>query len=190
MKFSKFIVAVFFITLFVFNNFGQSLSKTEADKIYQLLENSDSRGTFEYLADLFERNGASVFIGAKEYPALQLQLKDLTEVINDYDSMYKTISVSRMPKLEESKIYWENWSKVLAKDNFKQDKFFRDDRERFLLANYNSLLALLLRRTPTLTKICFTVQTMLHWLNWVFLHIPSAPAKWIRKNSIIPKRMK
>jgi hypothetical protein len=98
---------------------------------------------FEFLADLFERNGASVFIGAKDYPALQLELKDLTEVINDYNAMYKTISVSRMPKSEESRIYWENWSKVLAKGNFNQDKFFADDRERFLMANYNSLVLML-----------------------------------------------
>lgn len=139
----KILIAIIFITTFIFNGFGQNLTKSEADKIYQLLENSDSRGTFEYLADLFERNGANVFIGAKSYPALQLELKDLTEVINDYNSMYKTISVSRMPKLEESKIYWENWSRVLAKDNFKQDKFFRDDRERFLMANYNSLVLML-----------------------------------------------
>lgn len=139
----KFLIAIIFITIFVFNSLASDFTKSEADKVYQLLENSDSRGTFEYLADLFERNGGSVFIGAKSYPALQLQLKDLTEVINDYDSMYKTISVSRMPKIEEGKIYWENWSKVLAKDNFKQDKFFRDDRERFLMANYNSLVLML-----------------------------------------------
>ncbi len=127
--------------------FGQTtlakFDKTEADKVYQLLENSDSRGTFEYLADLFERNGASVFIGAKSYPALQLELKDLTEVINDYSAIDKTISVSRMPKLDEGKIYWENWSKVLSKDNFKQDEFFRDDREKFIMANYNSLVLML-----------------------------------------------
>lgn len=143
MKVSKFIFAIIFITSFIFNSFGKDFSKTEADKIYQLLENSDSRGTFEYLADLFERNGANVFIEAKAYPALQLELKDLTEVINDYNALYKTISVSRMPKLEEGKIYWENWSKVLAKDNFKQDKFFRDDREKFIMANYNSLVLML-----------------------------------------------
>jgi hypothetical protein len=140
MKFSKFIVAIFFITTFIFNSFGQTFNKTEVGKIYQLLENSDSRGTFEFLTDLFEKNGASVFIGAKSYPALQLQLKDLTEVINDYSSYENTINVSRMPKFDEAKIYWENWSKVLAKDNFKQDKFFRDDRERFLMANFNSLI--------------------------------------------------
>ncbi|MEK7724634.1 MAG: hypothetical protein AAB336_09825, partial [Acidobacteriota bacterium] len=143
MKFSKLIIAIIFTIIFVFNSFASDFTKAEADKVYQLLENSDSRGTFEYLADLFERNGANVFIGAKSYPALQLELKDLTEVINDYNAMYKTISVSRMPKLEEGKIYWENWSKVLAKDNFKQDKFFRDDRERFLMANYNSLVLML-----------------------------------------------
>ena len=126
------------------NAYSQTkFEKAEADKVYHLLENSDSRGTYEYLADLFERNGANVFIGAKKYPALQLELKDLTEVINDYNAMDKTISVSRMPKLREGKIYWENWSKVLAKDNFKQDKFFRDDRERFLMANYNSLVLML-----------------------------------------------
>jgi hypothetical protein len=143
MKFSKVIVPIIFITTFIFNTFGQELNKAEADKIYQLLEKSDSRGTFEYLADLFERNGANVFIGAKSYPALRLELKDLTEVINDYSGLDKTISVSRMPKLEEGKIYWENWSKVLSKDNFKQDKFFRDDRERFIMANYNSLVLML-----------------------------------------------
>jgi hypothetical protein len=136
----KILITAIFINIFIFNAFGQNFSKTEADKLYQLLENSDSRGTFEYLADLFERNGANVFIGAKSYPALQLEIKDLTEVINDYDAMYKTISVSRMPKSAESRIYWENWSKVLAKGNFNHDKFFRDERERFLLANFNSLV--------------------------------------------------
>lgn len=139
----KICIAIVFITTFIFNTFGLDFNKAEADKVYQLLENSDSRGTFEYLADLFGRNGANVFIGAKSYPALQLEIKDLTEVINDYNAMYKTISVSRMPKMEEAKIYWENWSKVLAKDNFKQDKFFRDDRERFLIANFNSLVLML-----------------------------------------------
>ena len=143
LKFISVTILLFVISANIFGQSAAKLDKAEADKIYQLLENSDSRGTFEYLADLFERNGANVFIGAKSYPALQLELKDLTEVINDYSSIDKTISVSRMPKLEEGKIYWENWSKVLAKDNFKQDKFFRDDREKFIMANYNSLVLML-----------------------------------------------
>lgn len=136
----KILIIIIFITTFIFNAFGQDFSKPEADKIYQLLEKSDSRGTFEYLADLFERNGANVFIGAKSYPALQLKLKDVTEVINDFSGMENTIEVSRMPNFDESRIYWENWSKVLAKGNFDYQKFFRDDRERFLLANFNSLV--------------------------------------------------
>ncbi len=140
----KSLICLIVLTFSIVNIFGQTrFEKTEADKVYQLLEKSDSRRTFEYLANLFERNGANVFIGAKAYPALRLELKDLTEVINDYSAMEKTISVSRMPKIDDGKVYWENWSKVLAKDNFKQDKFFRNDRERFLMANYNSLVLML-----------------------------------------------
>lgn len=114
------------------------LDRTEADRAWQLLETSDSRGAFEYLADLLARNGASINI--RGTTGLGLELKEVSEVINDYSGYERTISVSRMPNLPESKIYWENWSKVLAKGNFDYEKFFRNERERFILANFNSLV--------------------------------------------------
>ncbi len=85
--------------------------QAEADQIWHILEQSDSRGTFEYLAELLERNGASVNIKGQSYPSLQLNLKAVTEVINDYSSYETEIAVGRMPNFAESRIYWENWSK-------------------------------------------------------------------------------
>lgn len=138
MKFSKLIIAFVFITTFIFNAFGQDLSRAEADKFWQLLEKGDTENTFWSLTDLFRKNGAE--IAQEGQWELKLKVQDYKEIINKYSNGKVEITVSRMMKPEETADYWENWSKVLAAGNFDHKKFFRNDRERFLLANYNVLV--------------------------------------------------
>lgn len=138
MNFSKIIITVVFINIFIFNSFGQNLNKAEADKVWQNLETGKTEDTFWYLVNLYQQNGADFKIGDRW--GLKLKVQDYKEIINQYSNGMVEIKLSRMMKPEETADYWGNWSKVLAKGNFDQKKFFKNDRERFLMANFNVLV--------------------------------------------------
>lgn len=130
------ITTLFFITSC--NIFGQNLSKSKADKVWQMLENGKTEESFWYLVELYKENGADVEIGGKS--GLKLKVQDYKEIINKYSNGQVEIHLSRMMKPEETADYWENWSKTLAEGNFDHQKFFKNDRERFLFANFNVLV--------------------------------------------------
>ncbi len=136
MKTLKTAVAILFLAVFAISSFGKDFTKTEADKIWQMLEQGDTEKAFWFLTDLYRQNGAN--IATEGHWHLKLEVRDYKEIINRYSN--NTVKLSRMMKPEETIDYWENWSKVLTAGNFDQKAFFKDDRERFLLANFNVLI--------------------------------------------------
>lgn len=138
MKTLKIAGAIFFLVIFAISSFGKDFSKIEADKVWQMLEQGDTENAFWFLAELYRRNGADIANEGRW--KLKLEVRDYKEIINRYNNGSVKIELSRMMKPEETIDYWENWSKVLAAGNFDQKTFFKDDRERFLLANFNVLI--------------------------------------------------
>lgn len=113
-------------------------SKSDAVVLLGHIELGETEPMFWHLTKMYQARGV-------EFPQdgvwkLKLKINDYTEVINRYSNGSVRIEVSRMVTLREARDYWDNWSKVLAAGNFDQDKFFRDDSERHVLANYNVLI--------------------------------------------------
>lgn len=138
MKTLKFAGAILFLVICSVSAFGKDFSKTEADKIWQFISEGNTEAAFWFITDLYRQNGAE--IDTEGQWKLKLKIQDHKEIINKYSNSSVEISVSRMMKPEETADYWENWSKVLAAGNFDHKTFFKNDRERFLLANFNVLV--------------------------------------------------
>lgn len=138
MKIWRFVIITTLFFVLGCNIFGQNLSKEEADKVWQMVETGKTEDTFWHLVNLLHQNGADFEIGGKK--GLKLQIQDYKEIINEYNNSFVQIRLSRMVKPEEATDYWENWSKTLAKGNFNQQSFFKNDGERLLMANFNVLV--------------------------------------------------
>lgn len=138
MKFCLPLAAIVIILAVAALLFGNGLGKPRAGELWQHLETGNTEKAFWLLTDLFRENGIDVQTEGQW--KLDLEVQDFKELINQYKNGQVKIRVSRMMKPEETEAYWDNWSKVLAAGNFDQKAFFKDDRERHLLANYNVLI--------------------------------------------------
>lgn len=138
MKFFIPLAAIVIILAIAASLFGNGIERPRADDLWQQVETGDTEKAFSMLTDIFRDNGIEVQTEGQW--KLELQVQDFKELINQYMNGKVKIRVSRMMRPEETEAYWGNWSKVLAAGNFDQTAFFKDDRERHLLANYNVLI--------------------------------------------------
>lgn len=144
MKLRNLMTAVFLTLVFGCTVFAQTdqarPSAEEAEKVWQMIERGETQATFDYLIDLYRANGAGINVDSNASWRLTLSIQDYKEVINSFSNAGVTVNLSRMVQPVEAKDYWENWSKTLAAGKFDHQRFFKSDRERFLMANFNVLV--------------------------------------------------
>lgn len=124
--------AMLILSLLLFSCNNKKSAKDElADKMYTALLNSNTEEAMKLVQQLYEKNG--VIFGELEW-----RYKEPTEVYNYYDFFGPRIILGRMPKAgKETQEYWINWRKVLTNDGWDPAKFFNDEKEMQLMANYN-----------------------------------------------------
>lgn len=133
----KSILGLIFVCSFgAINFFAQPLSKKEADQAWAMLTNAQTEKAFIYFNRLFDKHGAR----PERANDVGLLIQDYKEIINLYDNGKKTIKLSRMMSSAESESYWENWNQVLARGGFDHKRFFKDKKEKHLMANYNVMV--------------------------------------------------
>lgn len=117
---------------------ANATAKNDAAKAWELMESEDTEQVFWHLIEMFRKGGADI---PDDGPwKLTLDVQEHLEIINQYNNGRVSIRISRLMKPDEATGYWENWSKVLAAGNFDHKRFFHNDRERHLLANFNVLV--------------------------------------------------
>jgi hypothetical protein len=137
------------LVFFFVNAYPQTPSaEPEAGEIFVMLEKSETRKTAVALMKTFAAHGLDVNAeNADLYPAkpaksnaLDFQLKEYKNLVNYYSNGSQTIYMSEMPFASNAADYWRNWSEALTENRFDYKKFFRDETEMSLLANYNILV--------------------------------------------------
>ncbi len=127
--------AIIFIFLFSITAFSQTpLNQRVADNAYKSLEKSDTQLALDSVLQTFADFKVS------RYAGLTWTAQPYTEKINVYQHSKLDILLSEFPKKSQAANYWTNWSKILTDGKFDQRKFFKNDRERLLLANFNQLV--------------------------------------------------
>lgn len=124
--------AVFILSVLLFSCNNEKTARNElADKMYTALLNSNTEEAMKLVQQLYEKNGV-------QFGELEWRYKEPTEVYNYYDFYGPRIILGRMPKPgKETQEYWVNWRKVLTNDGWDASKFFKDEKEMQLMANYN-----------------------------------------------------
>ncbi len=124
-----------FIFLLSVTTFSQtSLNQKVIDNAYKSLEKSDTQLALDSVLQTFADFKVSPYAGLTWTP------QPYTEKINVYRHPKLDILLSEFPKKSQAANYWTNWSKILTDGKFDQRKFFKNDRERLLLANFNQLI--------------------------------------------------
>lgn len=128
--------AFILIFIFSFSVFSQTkpLDKKVTDNIYKSLEKSDTQLALDSVLQTFYA------FDVRWHPKLTWVWNPYNDKINQYKNHDKQIKFSQLPKKSQAADYWANWSKLLTDGKFNYKKFFKNEREMLLMANYNQLI--------------------------------------------------
>ncbi|MBX7172416.1 MAG: hypothetical protein K1X72_15725 [Pyrinomonadaceae bacterium] len=127
-----------FVLIFIFSlsAFSQTnnLDKNLADNFYQSLGKSDPQLALDSVLQTFQE------FNVRWHPDLVWIRNPYNEKINEYINFDKEILISNFVKKSEAADYWTNWSKLLTDGRFDHKKFFKNEHEMLVMANYNQLI--------------------------------------------------
>lgn len=129
-------LAIILLFIFSVSVFSQTkpLDKKVADNFYKSLEKSDTQLALDSILQTFYD------FNVRWHPNLLWVWNPYNDKINQYTNFDKQIHLSQFAKKSQAADYWVNWSKVLTDGKFNHKKFFKNEREMLLMANYNQLI--------------------------------------------------